>query len=75
MSLLNARKQHSGASKLPPYTIVRCPLNGHQPSLCHGLCVPIEGKGLCGRPAAHGMMGRTQLAIAQYKAREAAAAS
>jgi hypothetical protein len=33
------------------------------------LCVPTDGQGTCGRLATHGMMGRTQKAIARYNAR------
>jgi hypothetical protein len=32
------------------------------------LCTPIAGKGDCGRPAPHAMVGRTQAAIAAFKA-------
>ena len=44
---------------------MRCPLNGHQAGACRGLCEPSpEGDGLCGRLAAHALIGRTQAAIA-----------
>lgn len=46
------------------FTVVTCPYNGHQVGWCLGLCAPVAGIGHCGRPAAHAMMGRTQLAIA-----------
>jgi hypothetical protein len=50
-------------------------MNGHQVSWCRGLCTPVDGHGLCGRIAPHAMIGRTQAAIAAYKAeREAEAA-
>ena len=44
-------------------SVVTCPYNGHQVGWCRGLCAPVAGIGHCGRPAAHAMMGRTQLAI------------
>jgi hypothetical protein len=55
-------------------TVVTCPFNGHQVGWCRGLCKPMAGVGYCGRPAAHAMMGRTQLAIAAQMARQLAAA-
>jgi hypothetical protein len=33
---------------------------------CAMLCAPIDGIGLCGRDAPHGLKGRTQKAIANY---------
>jgi hypothetical protein len=33
------------------------------------LCTPIDGIGLCGRQAPHGLRGRTQKAIINYKKR------
>jgi hypothetical protein len=47
-------------------TVVMCPYNGHQVGWCKGLCTPIAGTGHCGRPAAHALVGRTQLAIAAH---------
>jgi hypothetical protein len=55
-------------------TVVTCPFNGHQVGWCRGLCKPMAGVGYCGRPAAHAMMGRTQLAIAAQMARQLATA-
>ena len=50
------------------HTVVRCPLNGHQAGACRGLCEPSpEGDGLCGRLAAHALIGRTQAAIARQQ--------
>jgi hypothetical protein len=50
------------------HTVLRCPLNGHQVGACRGLCAPsADGLGLCGRPAPHLLVGRTQLAIAQQR--------
>lgn len=36
---------------------------------CTMLCTPIDGIGLCGRDAPHGLKGRTQKAIANYRRR------
>ena len=47
------------------YTVLRCPMNGHQVCWCRGLCKPIEGLGICGRPAPHRLRSRFQEAIAQ----------
>jgi hypothetical protein len=68
MSLLRPKseRRHRG---LPPYRFIMCPFNGHQVSFCRGLCTPFEGYGHCGRLAPHAMIGRTQAAIASYKAR------
>ena len=60
-------------NRLRQSTVLRCPFNGHQVSWCRHLCEPVGGVGACGRPATHGMKGKTQIAIARYKAREAAA--
>lgn len=49
------------------YTTRRCLVAGHQVTWCRGLCRPIDGQGLCGRPAPHHLKGRTQLAIARFK--------
>jgi hypothetical protein len=50
------------------HTVVRCPLNGHQAGACRGLCEPSpEAIGLCGRLAAHALVGRTQAAIAKHE--------
>jgi hypothetical protein len=67
MSFLNC---HKGEGKyLPRYTVIRCPFNGHQVSWCRGLCEPMDGRGICGRIAAHAMKDRTQRAIAAYRAK------
>ncbi len=69
MPLLNNRPRRRRLLKtvvpkpLPPFTVVRCPLEGHQVSMCRGLCKPLDGFGYCGRVAAHAMVGRTQQAI------------
>ena len=72
MSLLKKRKRVGPGAKrrgIRRYTVIRCPLNGHQAGWCRGLCKPIGTRGLCGRVAPHSLQGRTQLAIAAYQAR------
>jgi len=61
-------RQRRRRRRPPQYTVLRCPMVGHQASWCRGLCIPLDGHGVCGRPATHEMMGRTQQAIARYKA-------
>ena len=51
------------------YTTLGCPMVRNRASWCMELCVPVDGQGTCGRLATHGMMGRTQKAIARYNAR------
>lgn len=55
--------------KVPPFRTLRCPMVGHQATWCRLLCTPIDGRGLCGRPAPHHLRGRTQEAIRRYKER------
>ena len=55
--------------KIPPFRTLRCPMVGHQATWCRCLCTPHNGVGVCGRPALHGMLGRTQLAILAFKKR------
>jgi hypothetical protein len=68
MPLLHPRNERRRTS-FRSYTTIECPYNGHQVSFCRGLCEPVEGQGHCGRLAPHAMIGRTQAAIASYKAR------
>jgi hypothetical protein len=68
MSLLQPRSERR-RTPFRSYTVIMCPYNGHQVSFCRGLCKPYEGYGHCGRLAPHAMIGRTQAAIASYKAR------
>jgi hypothetical protein len=73
VSLLRPKAERNlGGSKLPEYRTLRCPFNGHQASWCRQLCEPYDGRGVCGRPATHGMHGKTQIAIARYRERTAA---
>lgn len=55
--------------KLPEFTVLRCPMVGHQASWCRFLCEPIDGIGCCGRDAPHGLVGKTQKAILERKLR------
>ncbi len=68
MALLRPRSERKRIA-FRSYTTIECPYNGHQVSFCRGLCEPIEDQGHCGRIAPHAMIGRTQAAIASYKAR------
>ena len=52
---------------IPEYTVLGCPLTKSHSLWCHGLCVPKEGIGFCGRVAPHAVMGRTGAAILKYK--------
>jgi len=52
--------------RIPPYTTLRCPMVGLQVSWCRFLCQPIEGRGLCGRRAPHGLLSRHREAIRSY---------
>ena len=65
MSLLRPREQRR-RSRIRSRTVVTCPLNGHQAGWCRQLCEPQDGLGTCGRTAPHGLVGRTQAAIAAY---------
>jgi len=56
--------------RVPEYTVLGCPLTKSHALWCHGLCVPKNGIGVCGRIAPHTVQGRTQMAILKYKIRE-----
>ncbi len=69
MSLLRPKHERKRSGRpLPPYRTLSCPSYGHRITWCRMLCTPIAGKGDCGRPAPHAMVGRTQAAIAAFKA-------
>jgi hypothetical protein len=55
---------------VPEYTVLGCPLTKSHALWCHGLCVPEDGIGLCGRIAPHTVTGRTQMAILKHKIRQ-----
>ena len=75
MALLRKRRHAlaRGERGLRRYTVVRCPLAGHQVGWCRGLCEPTGERGLCGRVAPHRLQGRTQRAIAAYQERRRSA--
>ena len=68
MPLLRPKSERKRTT-LRAYTVITCPYNGHQVSMCRGLCEPEGEYGHCGRIAPHRLVGRTQAAIASYKAR------
>jgi hypothetical protein len=72
MSLLRPPEERPDFNtRLRCHTVLRCPLNGHQAGACRGLCEPApDGNGLCGRLAAHALVGRTQAAIAAQRGEE-----
>jgi hypothetical protein len=61
-------------TRVPEYTSLGCPLTKSRTCWCHGVCVPVEGRGVCGRIAPHALVGRTQEAIYRHKLRLAGAA-
>ncbi len=71
MGLLKKKKKKSRKKpvRLREWSVLRCPLNGHQVGPCRQLCTPNEGLGQCGRDAPHGLVGRTQAAIRAYNSR------
>jgi len=73
MALLKPKHQRRSSGRIL-FTIPSCPYNGHQVGACRQLCEPTDGVGACGRPAPHGLVGRTQLAIARFNAGRAIAA-
>lgn len=68
MALLRPKNQRK-KSILRASTVLTCPYNGHQVSMCLRLCEPDGEYGHCGRLAPHKMIGRTQAAIMNYKAK------
>ena len=70
MGLLKPKKR--GRKPLRLHTTRKCLVAGHLVTWCRSLCTPVDGRGLCGRPAPHGLKGRTQRAIAGYNERETA---
>jgi hypothetical protein len=67
MALLKSKSRRKRPSRMRE-TVGCTALRGRITS-CTMLCTPIDGIGLCGREAPHGMRGRTQKAIANYKRR------
>ena len=60
-------------TKSPEFRTVRCKATKGLTKWCYAMCQPVNGYGLCGRPAAHAVTGRTQRAIAKYLATKKAA--
>lgn len=58
-------------SRIPEYTCLGCPMTKSHSLWCHGLCVPEDGIGLCGRVAPHAVNGRTAEAILKFKIEKA----
>ncbi len=52
--------------KNPTQITYRCRASKGLTKWCFALCTPVNGRGPCGRPAAHALQGRTQRAIARY---------
>ena len=57
-------------SRVPEYRVLGCPLTKSHALWCHGICVPKNGVGVCGRLAPHTVQGRTQMAILKHKIKE-----
>ena len=55
---------------VPEYTVRGCPLTKSHSLWCHGLCVPENGIGFCGRVAPRQVNGKTQMAILKYKIKQ-----
>lgn len=57
------------SDRLSDRRLVGCPLTKNRSPWCHAWCVPNQGVGYCGRLAPHGILGKTQRAILNHKAR------
>ncbi len=70
MSLLRSKHDRKPKRRVPEYCTLGCVAyeRGHQITWCRLICTPIGNMGACGRLAPHSMIGRTQAAIAAYKA-------
>ncbi len=68
---MDERTKRRSKGRIPSHTTLGCPMAHGRATWCRGLCDPIAGYGVCGRIAPHAMLGRTQLAIANYKAKQA----
>jgi len=75
MPLLKPRHQRNPKRRaLPEYRTLGCAAyeRGHKVTWCRFICTPIDGIGNCGRIAPHSIVGKTQAAIASYKAAHSA---
>jgi hypothetical protein len=68
--MANRRVVKRAKGRVPEYTVLGCPMTKSHSLWCHGLCVPKEGIGFCGRVAPHTVAGRTQMAILKYKIKQ-----
>ena len=68
--MANRRVVKREKKRVKEYTVLGCPLTKSHSLWCHGLCVPQEGIGYCGRVAPHTVTGRTQMAILKYKIKQ-----
>jgi len=57
-------------TRVPEYTCLGCPLTKSRTQWCYRLCVPVNGRGTCGRIAPHSLLGRTQQAILRHRLRQ-----
>jgi hypothetical protein len=67
-----ARRRGMRKKKLPPYTYLGCAVTKDRTPWCRSVCVPIEGKGQCGRDFPGLMEGRIQQAVRNYKLQQRA---
>jgi hypothetical protein len=71
MPLLHPKtRRRRRGRRLPEYRTLGCKAyeRGHRITWCRFICTPVGDRGACGRLAPHAMVGRTQAAIAAYKA-------
>ena len=71
MSLLRPKHEREPQRRgLPEYRTLQCVAyeRGHGISWCRNICTPIGDRGDCGRLAPHSIIGKTQAALAAYKA-------
>ncbi len=58
-------------SKNGPFKAAHCAMTKGATMWCYGLCRPVKGMGVCGRPAYKVLAGRTQKAIAKHLEKKA----
>ncbi|MCP4603673.1 MAG: hypothetical protein GY847_24675 [Proteobacteria bacterium] len=67
MDLVPAEERNS-RDKVPQFTVRKCRAGGrHQVGWCFMMCKPVDGLGLCGRIAPHGIKGRVLEAMERYE--------
>ena len=62
-----------GKKKRTIRTLWGCPLTKNRTNWCYAMCVPEKGIGICGRPAGHAELSKTQIAILEHRRRKEAA--